>query len=1011
MAEFLVEEIRASFQRTNKPLVICGAGVSIQASDGLAPSWLQLIEKGIQRATDLGMAHDTWAAYARHRIEYGNAAAWVEVADELTAFLGGGQGREFSVWIEENISSIAAIDTRLVDAIAGLNAPIATTNYDDILSRVTQQPVIYWDDYAQVAAFLKGERNGILHLHGHWRRPETIILGSSSYNKLNQEPRRTLLQQLGALTRPSFLIGCSQEGMSDPDFAKLNEFVTEWPASTERRYWLVRNSIATDEPKAPLSNFYPIPFGDRYEELPPFLERLSPCTAANTSPRLIEIRAIDDYQPRPQIFGRADEVKRIVNNILNGVHTIVAGAPGMGKTALATEVCYRDEVVAKYGRRRIFVSLDEVEDARSIAVQIVDALGLQPTGDVPTLLHQIAGAVADAPFVIVIDNAEAVFEENFEEAERVLRLIAQRPQICIVLTLRGTAPNLPMSDTIDDLVKLDEAASRQAFLTVSGERFASDPELPELIGILEGHPLSIELMAARARDVSALIEIRRMWEAEHAEILRRPGAREGRLTSVRASLALSINSPRMRNSRPARKLLEVLSVLPDGALEQNVPRLLGSPAQISRSRAAEAVTTLRGLRLIEARTGSRVRMLNPLRESVRLHKGFRLENIQRTTRYMMKLAEQGNRAYSSDWGKVRASLEGEAGNLEYVAGLLTRQSVRDNYIPALIGLLRFIQSSGRSIPLWYNGVVDQCVEKGNFRAAADLSNEMAEVEKDHSNFYLARKYAQEALIYSQRSGSKIGRGNALSGLGEVAMILSNHREAREDPTEALGYYRAAGNSLGIANTSLELANLAYREGRVEQCVGLLDTAEELYMENGGERGAPFGMANSLMLRAKIDEKDSGEILARALVVLEETGPNSSRSSCIIALGIRELRRRNYEEARKLFREAKNMARSSASVANEAAATILEGWTFQISEAHDIGTSYIEEGFKLWFQVLPEENAARPGWEAMQRALLADDLPEREKYLSDAETCWVSIGRLDLIEEWASLERWLQELDH
>jgi tetratricopeptide (TPR) repeat protein len=75
------------------------------------------------------------------------------------------------------------------------------------------------------------------------------------------------------------------------------------------------------------------------------------------------IRCIDDYEPRPVIFGREDEFETIVGALLGGKTALVAGGPGMGKTAVATAALFDGRVKAHFSRRRVFASLETATGA------------------------------------------------------------------------------------------------------------------------------------------------------------------------------------------------------------------------------------------------------------------------------------------------------------------------------------------------------------------------------------------------------------------------------------------------------------------------------------------------------------------------------------------------------------------------------------------------------------------------------------------------------------------------
>jgi hypothetical protein len=177
--------------------------------------------------------------------------------------------------------------------------------------------------------------------------------------------------------------------------------------------------------------------------------------AAATKPDADEaIRCIDDYEPKPVIFGREDEVETVVGALLSGKPSIVAGGPGMGKTAVATAALFDPRVVARFGRRRVFASLEAATESRAILAKLVEALGLPPTGDDASLLRILENNAAERPLAAVLDNAETVFDIDRAGSERLLSLVAHVPG----LSLATTIPRRCASDPRDDFNrKLGEA--------------------------------------------------------------------------------------------------------------------------------------------------------------------------------------------------------------------------------------------------------------------------------------------------------------------------------------------------------------------------------------------------------------------------------------------------------------------------------------------------------------------------------------------------------------------------
>ena len=119
--------------------MVVGSGVSLTATHG-APvaSWTGLIADGIQTAEaqrpDLPAG---WASRAREELEGGSLDELLIVAEKVARALGPPTGGTWRHWLRRTVGGLRAIDPRVPLALGNLGVPLATTNYDDILSETT----------------------------------------------------------------------------------------------------------------------------------------------------------------------------------------------------------------------------------------------------------------------------------------------------------------------------------------------------------------------------------------------------------------------------------------------------------------------------------------------------------------------------------------------------------------------------------------------------------------------------------------------------------------------------------------------------------------------------------------------------------------------------------------------------------------------------------------------------------------------------------------------------------
>jgi hypothetical protein len=87
-------------------------------------------------------------------------------------------------WLETTIGILQLQDATLLQQIANLPGLVATLNYDHLLDEATGRRAITWQDANAVQEALRAPREAILHLHGEYRKPESVVLGVESYQKV-----------------------------------------------------------------------------------------------------------------------------------------------------------------------------------------------------------------------------------------------------------------------------------------------------------------------------------------------------------------------------------------------------------------------------------------------------------------------------------------------------------------------------------------------------------------------------------------------------------------------------------------------------------------------------------------------------------------------------------------------------------------------------------------------------------------------------------------------------------
>jgi predicted ATPase/DNA-binding winged helix-turn-helix (wHTH) protein len=209
------------------------------------------------------------------------------------------------------------------------------------------------------------------------------------------------------------------------------------------------------------------------------------------------------------IIGREEEVYGIVGVLLEHRLVTIVGAGGIGKTRLARAVLRRLRVDFVDGVW--LVDLTAVHDGNQVAGAITQALG-EPAADGDPASVLARALARRSHMLLVLDNCEQVAAGT---AGVVALLLAELPRLRLLLTSR-----VPLHLAAEQVWRLEAlpvpaigatlAEARQcgafelfeARARAGDQRFVLDhgalPQAIELCRRLEGHPLAIEMAAARA---------------------------------------------------------------------------------------------------------------------------------------------------------------------------------------------------------------------------------------------------------------------------------------------------------------------------------------------------------------------------------------------------------------------------------------------------------------------------------------------------------------------------------
>ena len=354
-----------------------------------------------------------------------------------------------------------------------------------------------------------------------------------------------------------------------------------------------------------------------------------------------------------RFFGREQDCTHI-SDLLEMLDTrlvTLTGTGGVGKTRLALETAHQitERTASRFAGPVCFIPLADLSDARLIPAAIADALALARADDVEPLDQVVAALSELRPTLLVLDNFEHLVERG---APLVLSLLTRLPSLTCLVTSRRRlllpgereypvsplsvpplglpdAPETPDQVTSVQLFVDRAQAARPDFQLTRGNAAA----VAALCRNLEGIPLAIELVAARAMALSPAQMNERL--AQRFEVpSSRGGDEEDHYRSLWAALAWSYEllSPSLQ------RFFRGLSIFQGGCTVEAAQAVCTEP------RALEFLTQLRerSLVMVDHDGGApQFRLLETLREFAgeQLSEGERAGLRARHGDYFMAQAE------------------------------------------------------------------------------------------------------------------------------------------------------------------------------------------------------------------------------------------------------------------------------------------------------------------------------------------------------------------------------------
>lgn len=277
MSHLLIDDLKQAIRERDAVLFV-GAGVSIASVDPSQrplASWTGLLENAVQRVEDLRITVPAgWNDRQLGAIRSGDMEEMLSAGEHVTVKLR--RSGELRPWLNDTAGRFTVTEPSVLEAIRDLELPIVTTNYDGLLEAVTALPAVTWKNSPRVERVLRKHEKAIVHIHGFFQDPDSVILGTRSYVAITQdEHTQTVMRSLRTLTTLVF-VGFGA-GLQDPNFGAFLEWSGRVFAGSQYRHF----RLALDSEAAALQREHPseqrifvVPYGSSHADLAPFLRSL-----------------------------------------------------------------------------------------------------------------------------------------------------------------------------------------------------------------------------------------------------------------------------------------------------------------------------------------------------------------------------------------------------------------------------------------------------------------------------------------------------------------------------------------------------------------------------------------------------------------------------------------------------------------------------------------------------------------------------------------------------------------
>ncbi len=617
---------------------------------------------------------------------------------------------------------------------------------------------------------------------------------------------------------------------------------------------------------------------------------------------------------RDAFVGRGRELEELARRLEgHGALVTILGAGGTGKSRLARR--YGWNALERWPGGIWFCDLTEARsvDGISHAVASILDVPLGRSDPIAQLGHAIAG---HGRALIILDN----FEQVAEHAEITLgRWVARSPGTSFLVTSRQRlhleGESILELDPLDAETEGVELFAQRAQVQRSDFALsnANRAIVSEIVRLLDGLPLGLELAAARLRTLS--LEQLRGRLADRLSVLAAP--KPGRHRTLRATLDWSWELLHAWEQAAVAQAsvfdggftLEAAEAVLDLAPHPGAPPVLD---------VVQALVDKCWLRTRVVLGAPRFEMLSSLQE----YAGEKLKTegaIPGTGgANAVRQVEQRHGSFFARFGATDAieALDGPGGvakwqslaaELNNVVSACRRAVGRrdgDVAVNALTASWKVLRLRGPFAPAIDLGEAVLSIPGLPVDARARALRELASALWRMGRTEEARGLFEKALAAHRKTGNRASEGTVLNDLANLHKQRGEMEDARRLYDEALIIHREAGHRFDEGMILANLGILHSDQGRMEDARNLYEEALAIFREIGSRRPEGIVLNNLGLLHWNQGQEEEARcLLEEALAIDREVGDRPNEGAALGNLGFLYEEQGRLEEARHLFEEA------------------------------------------------------------------------------------------------------------